>query len=54
MNILNIEIKAYCHNPGQIEAILVKNNARLIGDDHQVDTYFNSKKTRKKRGGEEE
>ena len=48
MNILNIEIKACCHNPGQIEAILIKNNARYVGDDHQIDTYFNSKKGRLK------
>ena len=48
MRILNIEIKAYCHNLEQIEAILIKNKARYVGDDHQVDTYFNSKNGRLK------
>lgn len=40
MQNLNIEIKARCHNPERIEQILQQNNARYIGLDHQIDTYF--------------
>lgn len=40
MNILNIEIKAKCEHPEKIEKILIKNHARFIGEDHQIDTYF--------------
>ncbi len=42
MKIINIEIKARCINPEEIETILLNNNARFEGIDHQVDTYFNS------------
>lgn len=35
-----IEIKAKCDNPEEIEQILLKNKAKYIGIDHQVDTYF--------------
>ncbi len=42
MNILNIEIKAKCNNPNIIEEILINNNAKYIGEDHQIDTYFNN------------
>lgn len=42
MKILNIEIKAWCNNPGYIEKILLKRNARFVGIDHQIDTYFHS------------
>lgn len=48
MNILNIEIKARCSNPEIIEEILLKNNAKYIGEDHQIDTYFNTEKGRLK------
>jgi predicted adenylyl cyclase CyaB len=48
MNILNIEIKASCNNPEIIEEILLKNNAKYIGEDHQIDTYFNTEKGRLK------
>jgi len=48
MNILNIEIKAPCNNPEIIEEILLKNNAKYIGEDHQIDTYFNTEKGRLK------
>ena len=41
MNILNVEIKAKCQNAAQIERILLANNAKFIGIDHQIDTYFN-------------
>ena len=40
MSILNIEIKASCSNPASIKTILEKKNARFMGIDHQVDTYF--------------
>lgn len=35
-----IEIKAKCQNPERIEAILKEHNAKFIGIDHQIDTYF--------------
>lgn len=35
-----IEIKARCENPTEIRHILERNNAKLKGVDHQVDTYF--------------
>ncbi len=41
MGFLNIEIKASCSNPKQIEQILFRENAEYIGLDHQIDTYFN-------------
>lgn len=37
----NVEIKARCANPERIHEILKKQNARFIGVDRQVDTYFN-------------
>jgi len=40
MNILNIEIKVKCEHPEKIEKILIENHARFIGEDHQIDTYF--------------
>lgn len=42
MNILNIEIKARCRNPEQIENILLEEKARFVGTDHQIDTYFHT------------
>jgi len=42
VNVLNIEIKAWCVNPDYIEKILLQRNARFAGIDHQVDTYFHS------------
>ena len=36
-----IEIKAKCNDSKKIEAILLKQNAKYIGLDHQIDTYFN-------------
>ncbi len=38
---LNIEIKARCTEPQQIRRILQQHNARFVGTDTQVDTYFN-------------
>jgi len=43
-----IEIKARCQDPSEIRQILEKNNAKLKGIDHQVDTYFKVKKGRLK------
>jgi adenylate cyclase, class 2 len=40
MQHLNIEIKARCADPLSIQAILQAQNARFIGTDHQIDTYF--------------
>ena len=40
MNHLLIEIKALCHAPLSIEAILKAHNADFRGIDHQIDTYF--------------
>ena len=40
MSHLNVEIKACCANPPRVRQILLENNARFIGEDHQVDTYF--------------
>ena len=41
MGFLNIEIKASCSNPEQIEQILISEKAEYKGLDHQIDTYFN-------------
>lgn len=35
-----IEFKARCAEHGRIREILKKKNARFVGEDHQVDTYF--------------
>jgi adenylate cyclase, class 2 len=40
MGHLNVEIKAKCTNHAQIEQILLAYNARFVGLDHQIDTYF--------------
>lgn len=37
----NVEIKARCSNPEKIHNILKSKNARFVGVDHQIDTYFN-------------
>jgi adenylate cyclase, class 2 len=42
MSHTNIEIKARCANPQAVEAILRTHNARFMGIDHQIDTYFNT------------
>lgn len=41
MSILNIEFKAKCNDLEIKEGLLSKHNPVFIGDDHQVDTYFN-------------
>ena len=40
MDALNIEIKAKCRNIGAIREILLAENARFVGLDHQIDTYY--------------
>ena len=40
MQRLNIEIKARCANPDKIKNILANQEAKFIGEDHQIDTYF--------------
>jgi predicted adenylyl cyclase CyaB len=42
MSHLNVEIKARCADAKRIEDILIQHNARYIGLDHQIDTYFNT------------
>lgn len=37
----NVEIKAKCTNPDEIEKILMENGADFKGLDYQIDTYFN-------------
>lgn len=37
---LNIEIKARCTSPAAIRAYLLAQDARSVGTDHQIDTYF--------------
>jgi len=40
MEILNVEIKAVCHDSDRVRKILLGHNARFVGQDHQIDTYF--------------
>jgi adenylate cyclase, class 2 len=37
---LNVEIKARCARPDWIRETLLAHHARFVGEDHQVDTYF--------------
>ncbi len=48
MNFLNIEIKARCSDRELIRTILRQQNAQFIGQDHQIDTYFNCQQGRLK------
>jgi adenylate cyclase class 2 len=41
MPILNIEFKASANNLAALEALLQQHSPLFIGEDHQVDTYFN-------------
>ncbi len=41
MSILNIEFKASTNKLAELEALLLQQNPLFIGEDHQVDTYFN-------------
>ena len=48
MSILNIEFKASTNNLAGLEVLLQHQNPLFIGEDHQVDTYFNVSKGRLK------
>jgi adenylate cyclase, class 2 len=48
MPILNIEFKAKAKDITALEKILLQHNPLFIGEDHQVDTYFNVEKGRLK------
>lgn len=48
MDIVNIEIKARCHNPENIRQQLIDAQAEYKGLDHQIDTYFNTEQGRLK------
>lgn len=37
---LNIEIKARCRAPEAIRAVLSNRQAKFVGEDHQIDTYY--------------
>lgn len=41
MNILNVEFKAKVKSNGEAEQKLLTLNPVYIGEDHQIDTYFN-------------
>lgn len=41
MSILNIEFKAVSNRLAEQEVVLLQHNPLFIGEDHQVDTYFN-------------
>ena len=45
---INIEVKARCGDHEPIRRRLVERNARFVGTDHQVDTYFAAKHGRLK------
>lgn len=38
--IINVEVKARCHDAGRVRAVLLSRHARFAGADHQRDTYF--------------
>jgi len=48
MSFINIEIKAYCHNPDFVRQILRQQHATFKGADHQIDTYFHCHRGRLK------
>ena len=48
MQHLNIEIKAKCKNKEFVKKILQEKDAKYIGLDHQIDTYFKIDKGRLK------
>jgi adenylate cyclase class 2 len=48
MKVINVEIKAICNDLEKIRQILLERNAKFIGLDHQVDTYFRSSSGRLK------
>ena len=40
MSFINVEIKAHCPDKELVEKLLKQQEARLVGEDHQVDTYY--------------
>ena len=40
MDLINVESKARCEDPGHVRLILQQRNARGVGTDRQIDTYF--------------
>ena len=48
MPILNIEFKASTAKLAELESLLLKQKPLFIGEDHQIDTYFNIEKGRLK------
>jgi predicted adenylyl cyclase CyaB len=48
MAILNIEFKAKAKDIAALEKMLLQHNPLFIGEDHQIDTYFNVEKGRLK------
>jgi len=48
MSFINVEIKARCENTQAVEQVLKEHQAKFIGEDHQVDTYFDVEKGRLK------
>jgi len=40
MNVINVEIKAYCNDPNFVRDQLKSLGADFEGTDHQIDTYF--------------
>lgn len=40
-NILNVEVKARSYSNADLETLLQSMGAKYIGEDHQIDTYFN-------------
>jgi predicted adenylyl cyclase CyaB len=41
MSILNIEFKAKTNKLSELETLLLQHDPKFIGEDHQIDTYFN-------------
>lgn len=48
MHILNFEFKARARNLVELEEKLLRLNPKFIGEDHQIDTYFNVSRGRLK------
>ena len=48
MSFINVEIKARCEDTQAAEQVLKQQQAKFVGEDHQVDTYFSVKEGRLK------
>lgn len=48
MSFINIEIKARCENTEAVEKVLLQMQAKFIGEDRQLDTYFSVEEGRLK------